>query len=96
MKEMIRLKTTTPAGKVFLSPFVFHKKEALRRIEKPVLEESEGTTTEMIPVKTYPAASVWTKEKFGRDKMRTPTLIKRITTAQRAWEVMELAYGRGS
>ena len=96
MKEMIRLKTTTFAGKVFLSPFVFHKKEALRRIEKPALEEPIGTTTEMLPVHIYSAASVWTKKKFGPEAIRVETLIEKITMAEQGWEVMELAYGKNT
>ena len=96
MREMIRLKTTTLAGKVLLSPFVFHKKEALRRIEKPTLKEPKGTTTEMLPVHIYPSAAVWTKKRLGPEKKTVKGLAEYADLAQQGWEVMELAYGRGN
>lgn len=106
MRELARLKTTTPSGKIFLSPFVFFKKEALRRIEEPKLQEPETVihedgkiqilknVTEMIPTRFYPSAAVWTERKFGSEVIRIETLIEKIALAQRAWEVMELAYNR--
>ena len=93
MKEMIRLKTTTLAGKIFLSPFVFHKKEAVRRIENPALED-KGNTTEMLPMSIYPYAAVWTKKRFGSNVILIETLISRVIKAEKAWEVMKLAYNR--
>ena len=78
----------------------------MRMIKKPKLKEPEtvvtsGRTvqilknkTEAVPTKFYPRAAVWTEKKFGKDAIRIETLIEKIALAERAWEVMELAYNR--
>ena len=87
MKKKFRLQTTTPEGKVILSPFVFSQTEVQRRLRRPKLTEKmerEGTKTEAIVVDKYPPKATW-KPRFNGKRI-DKFLIPRIEEVMEEWE----------
>ena len=91
MKKKLRLKTTTPENKVFLSPFVFGKEEAQRRLMKPTLKERAGTMIELLEVTNYPSIAVWSERRHGKCSITIETLRSKISVIEERWEVMKSA-----
>lgn len=88
MKEMIRFKTTTSKGKIFLSPFVFEEKEAKKRIEGVLkkIEKKAGNRTELVKVSEYPRKAAWSRKIHGIKVMSLKSLILCIRVLELEWE----------
>ena len=96
-RKMLRLKTTTSVGKVFLGPFVYdldekQAKRKLRKLDWLVPKKLKGepigeAKIEFIEVDRHPRMAIfdWRIDAFDNES-ELPALIKRI---EKKWEELE-------
>ncbi len=81
---MIRIKTTTSKGNVFLSPFVYHKdiiKKKLKRLKW--LVKHKKAKMETVEVTKYPRESVYD---WRVRALHIETLLKLLNLLEKKWE----------
>ena len=76
---MVRIKTVTSAGIIFLSPFVYTLEEAEEKIES-LLSWHDTPEYHTVEVKKYPAVTRYDPQKFLGSGVR-----RKIEIAGRAW-----------